>query len=116
MNFCNIVRRSFLICLVFGYVLSGCGEKSISPLDKDDIRFAGFYSDYLLELGVVTGNEADVLAALDSSQINVLLARHALTRESLNRKVEAYKKSPVLWQSLLVLVRSNLLKKSGAAQ
>ena len=104
------------MCLVFGFVLSGCSGKSVSPLDKDDIRFAGFYSDYLLESGVVTGNQADVLTALDSTGINALLVRHALTRESLNRKIESYKKSPELWQSILVQVRANLLKKTDAAK
>ena len=115
MKFCNTFRGSF-VCLVFVCALSGCSEKKLSPLDKDDVHFAGFYSDYLLESGVATSNEDVVLTLLDSGDINELLVRHALTRERLNRKMEAYKKNPELWKSILVRVRANVFKKTGAAQ
>lgn len=113
MKFCNTFRRSFF-CFVFCCTLLGCSEKRSLVLDKDDIHFAGFYSDYLLESGVVPANENVVLSVIDSSDINELLARHSLTRERLNRKVVAYKNNPELWRSLLVRVRANILKKTDA--
>ncbi len=89
---------------------------NLSRLDKDDIHFAGFYSDYLLKSGVVTDNEDVVLAALDAADINELLVRHALTRESLKSKIEKYKKNPELWRLVLVQVRANIVKKTDAGQ
>jgi hypothetical protein len=115
MKFCDTFRRSFF-CLVFGCALLGCSEKKAFLLDKEDIHFAGFYSDYLLESGVVSANENLVLSALDSSNINKLLARHALTRERLSRKVVDYKNNPELWRLVLVRVRTNILNKSDAGQ
>jgi hypothetical protein len=115
MKFCDTFRRS-LFCFVFGCALLGCSEQKTFLLDKDDIHFAGFYSDYLLESGVVPANENLVLSSLDSSDINVLLVRHALTRERLNRKIVAYKNNPELWRSVLKRVRANILKKTDAGQ
>ncbi len=108
--------RNFIICLVFSSLMSGCSEKQLTLLDKDDLHFAGFYSDYLLESGVFAGNEGVALAALDSSEVSALLLRHGLTHESLNRKVEVYKKNPELWKSVLVQVRTTILKKTGRAE
>ncbi len=115
MQCCNTFRN-FVLCFVFVGALSGCGEKSLSPLDRDDVHFAGFYSDYLLESGVVAGDEGARLSRLDSATINELLARHALDRESLNRKITVYRKNPELWRSILVQVRANIFKKTGAGQ
>ena len=115
MKFCNTFRNS-LFCMMFVCVLSGCSEKRLSPLDRDDVHFAGFYSDYLLESGVAVGNAGARLSRLDSADINELLARHALNRESLNRKMALYRKYPELWRSILVQVRANIFKKTGAGQ
>ena len=86
--------------MVFVCALSGCSEKRLSPLDRDDVHFAGFYSDYLLESGVAVGNAGARLSRLDSADINELLARHALNRESLNRKMALYRKNPELWSRI----------------
>ncbi len=115
MKFCDAFRRSFL-CLVCVCALSGCGEKRVSPLDRDDVHFAGFYSDYLLKSGVATGNEEVALSSLDSAEINELLLRHALTRERMTRKIEVYKKNPELWKLILVQVRANIFKKTGVGE
>ena len=115
MKFCNTFRN-FLLCLVFVSVLSGCGEKRLSPLDKDDVHFAAFYSDYLLESGVAPGSGGAELSVLDSADINELLARHALTRERLNWKMAVYRKNHELWRAILVQVRANIFKKTGAGQ
>ncbi len=115
MKFSETFRKSFF-CFVLGCALLGCSEKKSFSLDKDDIRFAGFYSDYLLESGVVAAHEAVALSALDPSEINALLARHALTRDRMNRKIAAYKRNPELWRSVLLQVRIRILKKTDAAQ
>ncbi len=115
MKFGDTFRRSFF-CFVFCCALLGCSEKKTVLLDKDDIHFAGFYSDYLLESGVVPANENLALSALGSSNINMLLARHGLTRELLSRKVVAYKNNPERWRLVLVRVRTNILNKSDAGQ
>ncbi|NTV06415.1 MAG: hypothetical protein HGA59_07920 [Chlorobiaceae bacterium] len=115
MKFSAAFRKSFF-CFVICCLLSGCSEDTLSRLDKDDIHFAGFYSDYLLKSGVVTDNEDIVLAALDAADINELLVRHALTRESLKSKIEKYKKNPELWRLVLVQVRANIVKKTDAGQ
>ena len=115
MKFSDTLRKS-LFCLVLGCALLGCSEKKSSSLDKDDIHFAGFYSDYLQESGVVAAHEAVALSSLDPSEINGLLARHGLTRERMNRKMAMYKKNPELWRSVLLRVRVNILKKSDAGQ
>ncbi|MEI8185782.1 MAG: hypothetical protein WCG19_03700 [Chlorobiaceae bacterium] len=108
----NTFRTSFLL-LFFCFSLLGCNEKKSFTLDKDDSRFVGFYSDYLLLSGVPGENDAVVL---DSAELSDLLVRHALTRESLTRKTEAYKQHPELWRAVLIQVRENMRKKSGGGQ
>jgi len=115
MKFCNAFRNFFL-CILCVCALSGCGQKGAPTLDRDDVHFAGFYSDYLLKSGVATGNEDRALFSLDSAEINELLQRHALTRERLTRKIELYKKNPELWKLILVQVRANIFKKTGVGE
>jgi hypothetical protein len=115
MTLSNTFRTSFF-CLVFGLILFGCSEKKPFSLDKDDIRFAGFYSDYLLVSGVSSGNDNAVPNAVDSSELNQLLERNALTPETLKRKTQIYKENSELWKAVLVQVRENIRKKSAAAQ
>ena len=105
--------RASFFCLVFAFTLLGCGEKKSSLLDQDDIRFAGFYSDYLLVSGVIASDETAVLAVHYSTELDSLLLRHAMTREILSRKVQLYKESPELWRSVLVQVRANIRKKTA---
>jgi len=103
--------RASFICLVFGFALLACSEKKTSVPDRDDIRFAGFYSDYLLQTGIAAGDGDVPLVALDSGQLNTLLLRHALTRELLGSRMERYRDNPELWRSVLVMVRENIRKK-----
>ncbi len=109
--------RASIISVVLVFVfLGGCSEKKLYTLDKDDIRFVEFYSDYLLLSGVVVEHDTEVLTVLNSDEINKILVRHELTRESLQRKTEAYKHNPELWRSVLLQVRENLRKKSTTEQ
>ncbi len=108
----NIFRASFF-CLLVGSILSGCTEKKSFTLDKDDIRFVGFYSDYLLVSGISGEKGPDVLNTPNSADIQALLLQHALTRESLNHKTEVYKQNPDLWREVLLQVRENIRKKSA---
>ena len=115
MKFYDTLRTSFF-CFVFCYTLSGCSGKKTSDLDKDDIRVAGFYCDYLLISGVEPHDGGVELTAIDSVDLNELLVRHALTRESMTRKIVAYKKNPQLWRSVLEQVRANIRNKAAAGQ
>ncbi len=108
--------QTSLFCLLFGFILLGCSDKKSFTLDKDDIRFVGFYSDYLLLSGVPGEKETVALKSPDYAECNDLLLRHALTRESLNRKTEAYKQNPELWREVLLQVRESLRKKSVTGQ
>jgi len=108
----DIFRASFF-CLLVGSILSGCTEKKSFTLDKDDIRFVGFYSDYLLVSGISGEKGPDVLNTPNSADIQALLLQHALTRESLNHKTEVYKQNPDLWREVLLQVRENIRKKSA---
>ncbi|MBV5304231.1 MAG: hypothetical protein JZU70_08545 [Chlorobium sp.] len=112
MKFSNIIRSSSC-CLALFCALSGCVEQKPLALDQDDVRVAGFYGDYLLvsgvSLGTVVGQE---LALADSTDLNELLVRHYLTRESLSRKTEVYKRNPLLWRAVLEQVRLNIRKKT----
>ncbi|NMW21115.1 MAG: hypothetical protein HKK67_05675 [Chlorobiaceae bacterium] len=105
--------QAFFYCLLFTFVLWGCSDNKPVSLDKDDVRFAGFYSDYMLLSGVLDGNETHALSAVNPAELNELLVRHALTRESLTRKTALYKENPELWRAVLVQVRENIRKKSA---
>ncbi len=115
MKFFYTLRSSFF-CLLFICALSGCGGEKLVRLDKDDVRIAGFYSDYLVLSGITPHDGGEGLAQLNSTDIDELLLRHALTRESLARKREVYMRNPELWRSVLELVRLNIRKKTGAEQ
>ena len=108
--------RGFFLCFAFALLFSGCSEKKSSQLDQTDIRFAGFYTDYLLLSGVTAGDDGVRFASLDSAELSALLQRHALTREQLNLKVELYKQNPDLWQHVLLQARENIRKKSLPGQ
>ena len=104
----------FVACIIFCYGLTGCSDSKPLVLDKDDIHFAGFYCDYLLFSGVAPAAGSSELVALNSADINELLVRHALTRESMKRKIEIYKRNSERWRSVLELARINIRKKTGA--
>ena len=107
--------RSFCFCSMLWCAISGCVEKRHLLLDQDDIRYAGFYCDYLLESGVVSASGGQAaLSRLDSADLNELLGTHSLTLESLSRKTEVYKRNSELWRAVLEQVRMNILHKTGA--
>ena len=114
MKFCNIIRSS-CCCFALCCALSGCVEQKPLALDQDDVRVAGFYGDYLLVSGVSPGNGQELVLP-DSIVLNELLVRHYLTRESLSRKTEVYKRNPLLWRAVLEQVRLNIRKKSVQPQ
>ncbi len=116
MKCCDIIRSS-CCCIVLCYALAGCVEQKSLALDKDDVRVAAFYADYLLISGVSSGvGTGRDLALPDSADINELLVRHELTREGLNRKIEVYKRNPYLWRSVLQKVRLVIRKKTVPLQ
>ena len=112
----RVYFRSLFFSLVFGLVLFGCSEKKSFTLDNDDIRFAGFYSDYLLLAGVPGEKENVVRNPVNAEELNELLVRYAFTRESLHRKSEAYRENPELWKKVLLQVRENMHKKSASVK
>ncbi|MEI6638491.1 MAG: hypothetical protein FDX02_04055 [Chlorobium sp.] len=112
MKCCDIIR-SLCCCVALCCALAGCVEQKPLALDKDDLRIAAFYGDYLLLSGVPpdVGAGQDI-ALLDSTDISALLVRHELTQEALNRKIEVYKRNPYLWRSVLQQVRLVIRKKT----
>ena len=107
---------NFFFCFCFLLRTLWVQRKKTYGLDKDDIRVAGFYCDYLLISGVEPLEGGVELTAIDSVDLNELLVRHALTRESMTRKIDAYKKNPELWRSVLEQVRANIRNKAAAGQ
>ncbi|WP_076790398.1 hypothetical protein [Chlorobium sp. KB01] len=113
------LRQGFSVCtlcLIFSSALFGCSEKKVSKLDMDDIRFAGFYSDYLLQSGIPAGDDVIVSALLDPAQLDTLLVRHTLSRERFTFKTQTYSRNPDLWRLVLLQVRENIRKKTDSAQ
>jgi hypothetical protein len=111
MKICTLLRSLFCgaaLCCLF----TGCDNPQSITLDQDDARVAGFYCDYLIHSGVApSAVGVSNLAHLSSAEIDTLLARHYLTRESFNRQVWLYKRSPERWQAVLDLVQRNIRKK-----
>ncbi|MEI7694513.1 MAG: hypothetical protein WCI64_02540 [Chlorobium sp.] len=116
MKFCDLICSSGC-CLVLWCALAGCVEQRSQALDQEDVRIAGFYGDYLLDSGVVSGaGGVAELALLDSFDLNRILERHYLTHERLSRKSELYKRDPERWRAVVVLVRKNIRKKTVDGQ
>ncbi len=111
----DAIRKS-LFALVFALALTGCNPNSSSVLDQDDVRFAGFYSDYLLESGVTEGDEGLKPATPATAELDTLLAGHYLTRERFNVKITAYRANPERWRAVLLLVRENIRKKTASGR
>jgi hypothetical protein len=109
-------QGAFVFCVVFCFALLGCSDNKPSTLDQDDIRFAGFYSDYLLQSGVADRENAIAATSFDSAQLDTLLVRHALDRPRFTAKVQSYRRNPELWRLVLVQVRENIRKKTAAAE
>ncbi|MEI6692460.1 MAG: hypothetical protein WCL43_07025 [Chlorobium sp.] len=108
--------QTTLLAFILTVAFLGCAKKQSAVLDKDDIRFAGFYSDYLLISGVAENKDEVVLTAVSTSQLDKLLEHYTLTRESLKLKTLRYKQNPELWRAVLVTVRDNIRKKTTSGQ
>lgn len=104
------------VLLAASIALSGCFDNGTPTLDNDDIRFAGFYSDYLLYSGVAPAGSQDTPVVLATSDIRVLLQRHNLDQERLARKIAAYRNSPELWQLVLRQIRLHIRQKEAAGE
>ncbi|NTW69113.1 MAG: hypothetical protein HGB23_04615 [Chlorobiaceae bacterium] len=104
----------FTFCLVFTSLLFGCSEQKSSRLDPDDLRFAEFYSDYLLQSGIPASDNVIVSAVLDAAQLDTLLVHHSLSHERLSSKAQSYRQNPDLWRLVLLQVRENIRKKTDA--
>jgi hypothetical protein len=85
-------------------------------LDKDDIRFAGFYSDYLHYSGVTSVKDGIEPVVLNLADIDMLLSRHALTRQRVEEKMFAYKRNPERWQLVLYQVRLHIRQQEYSGQ
>jgi len=111
-------RSLFVIILALFLfpLLTGCAEKKAQELDGDDIRFAEFYSDYLLFSGVSARTGEQLKADLDSGTLSSLLSRHDISVELLIKKSEAYQADPMLWQMVLVRVRDNIHNRQNPPQ
>ncbi len=111
MKICTILR-SFFCGIVLCCLFTGCDNPQSITLDQDDARVAGFYCDYLIRSGVApSAAGVSNLAHLSTAEIDTLLVRHYLTRESFNRRLLFYKRSPERWQAVLELVQLNIRKK-----
>jgi hypothetical protein len=101
-----------MVVMIVPVAVSGCRTAGNTGLDADDLRFAGFYSDYLVESGVTSSDEDVVLAPLSSEKMNSMLARHDLKPEDFRKKVRLYNQEPERWKLVIALVRSNVQKET----
>ncbi|NTV98864.1 MAG: hypothetical protein HGA70_06860 [Chlorobiaceae bacterium] len=112
----NRMPKSLIIILTASLALAGCFDQGTPSLDKDDIRFAGFYSDYLQTSGVspVTAEETPLVLA--SSDVRVLLARHNLDPVRFDRKMALYRRDPDRWRLVLEQVRLHIRQKEAGGE
>ena len=116
MKICNLLR-SFLCGVSLCCVLCACDDQQPIILGQDDARVAGFYCDYLILSGVAPGVGGVLqLVQLDSADLDTLLVRHYMTRESLNRMVLVYKRNPERWRAVLEQIQLNIRKKTVTGQ
>mgnify|MGYP006278485379 FL=1 len=89
-------------------LLAGCGLQSGPKLDATDMKFAAFYSDYLLRSGA--SGTADSGHGIDMSPAGAdsLFARNGIDQERFDAKLRSYSKDPALWREVLLQVRRNL--------
>ncbi|NTW82833.1 MAG: hypothetical protein HGB36_05625 [Chlorobiaceae bacterium] len=112
----TLICRKIFVFLFLSFPLAGCFDESSTVLDNDDIRFAGFYSDYLHYSGVTAVKEGTIPVVLGSADINALLDRHSLTREKAERKIYAYKLNPERWKLVLDQVRLHIRQQESSGQ
>lgn len=91
-------------------ILAACSVESAPKIDQTDMRFAAFYSDYLLQSGITEQNGSQEPLTISSSEVDSLFMKHGLTREAFDKKLQLYGREPELWRDVLVQVRKNLRK------
>ncbi len=104
------------ILLVLTLALTGCFGDGAPVLDKDDIRFAGFYSDFLQSSGVAPASADQTPVLLATSDIGSLLARHNLDKDRLARKMALYRSDPDRWELVLDQVRLHIRQKEAGGE
>ncbi|MBM3162541.1 MAG: hypothetical protein FJZ79_04335 [Chlorobi bacterium] len=120
MNVQRITRRALcrarlpaaVFLLLSAAMLCGCLQGKQAVPDAADRRFAAFYSDYLVGSGVTSRNEEVVLAPPTGSELERMLARHSMKPEEFQKQVRLYREQPERWKNVLVLIRSEVRKKS----
>ncbi|WP_449258467.1 hypothetical protein [Chlorobium limicola] len=106
------IHAALLLLVLVALSFSGCRLSRSDGLDAVDIRFAAFYSDYLIAAGVTSRDEEVVLAPLSTASMRSMLARHSMTPEVFRKRVQLYGEQPERWKKVIALVRSNVWKKS----
>lgn len=106
------IHAALLLVVLLALSFSGCRPSSRDGLDAVDIRFAAFYSDYLVAAGVTSRDEEVVLAPLSTASMQSMLARHSMTPEVFRKRVQLYGEQPERWKKVIAMVRSNVWKKS----
>ncbi|MBM3423292.1 MAG: hypothetical protein FJY09_08645 [Chlorobi bacterium] len=106
------IHAALLLVALVALSVSGCLPSASDGLDEVDIRFAAFYSDYLVAAGVTSRDEEVVLAPLSTASMRTMLARHSMTPEVFRKRVQLYGEQPERWKKVIALVRSNVWKKS----
>jgi hypothetical protein len=105
------------VILAAGIALAGCFENGSPSLDKDDIRFAGFYSDYLQQSGVAPLPSEDQIPVVPaSSDVRAMLARHNLDSDRFARKMALYGRDPDRWELVLKQVRLHIRQKEAGGE
>ncbi len=108
MGISGIVKRIFFFLACTG-VLAGCGLQTGPRLDATDMKFAEFYSDYLVQSGTIaTDSTAPGEPALTSRELDTLFSRHKIDQKTFDARLARYSKDPTLWREVLLQVRKNL--------
>jgi hypothetical protein len=104
----GIVKRISFFLACTG-VLAGCGLQSGPKLDATDMKFAGFYSDYLEQSGTIAAESPlQGAPAMTSRELDSLFSRHGIDQKTFDTKLSGYSKDPALWREVLLQVRKNL--------
>ena len=104
-------RRTLPLFALFSFLLAGCGLQSGSKLDANDMKFAAFYSDYLVHSGTALPESADRGVLMTSGELDSLFVRNGFDQKTFDAKLRIYSKDPSLWREVLLQVRKNLRRK-----
>ncbi|ABL65031.1 hypothetical protein [Chlorobium phaeobacteroides] len=104
----GIIPGLILLCALLS---SGCQKDNDSVLEPVDIRFAAFYTDYLMTSRVDGRVEGADLVPPDAKVLGALIVSHSITSDELNGRIRFYKEHPLRWRSVLLEVRENIRKK-----